>query len=290
MEEEYTGWKIWSPTDEELVDLFQNGECPLDLKENEYLIIEDRVDGSRNNIYKKKGDKIEKINRAPIKIKDPKDGRCVKTYVPRNPEQACAFDMLHDSTTTVKLITGRFGSGKTLMLVTAGLEALKEKKFDKIVWIRNNIDVKDTQGLGYLPGTAEEKLWPYLGPFVDHVGEISKVEKMLKEGELDIQPLQFLRGRNIERSLIICTESQNMTLDHLALIIARAAEGTEVWFDGDFKQYDRTAFERSKGLEKMVQRLKGDSLFGYVKLTKTERSKTAALADKLDEVSLNNGI
>lgn len=281
--EEYTGWKVWEPTDEELAELYQNGTSSVVLKENEYLMVKDKTDGTICSIYKKKNGKLEKINRAAIKIKDPKDGRVNKTYVPRNPEQACAFDMLHDTDTTVKLITGRFGSGKTLMLVTAALEGLREKRFDKVVWIRNNIDVKDTTPLGSLPGTAEEKLWPYLGPFIDHVGDKGKVLKMIEMGQLDIQPLQFLRGRNIERSVIICTESQNMTADHLALIIARAAEGTEVWFDGDFKQYDRTAFERSKGLEKLVNRLSDNKLFGYVKLIKTERSATAALADLLDD-------
>mgnify|MGYP002626228996 CR=1 FL=1 len=121
-----------------------------------------------------------------------------------------------------------------------------------------------------------------MGPFIDHVGDKLKVEKMIHEGQLEIQPLQFLRGRNIENAIIMCSESQNMTRDHLALIISRAAEGSAVWLDGDFKQFDKTAFEKSKGLETLIKRLSGDPLFGYVKLIKTERSATAALADKLD--------
>lgn len=281
-EKEYTGWKVWTPTVDEFVDLYQNNKCPLDLLENEYLIVMDQNDGTVNGTYKKKNGNLEKVNRAPIKIKDPKDGRVNKVFNPRNPEQVCAFDLLHDDSTPVKLITGKWGTGKTMMLVTAALEALREKRYEKIVWIRNNVDVKDTKDIGAVPGSTIEKLWAYLGPFVDHVGEKMKVEKMINEGQLEIEPLQSLRGRNIENAIIICSEAENLTKEHIQLIIARAAEGSAVWLDGDTRQRDKTAFEKSKGLETMIKKLAGDPLFGYVKLIKTERSATAALADKLD--------
>lgn len=281
-EKEYTGWKVWTPTDEELVYLYQDGTCPLDLLENEYLIVLDRVDGTVASIYKKKNGILEKANRASIKINEPKDGRVKKVYNPRNPEQVCAFDLLHDDSVTVKLITGKKGSGKTLMLVTAGLEALREKRYKKIVWIRNNIDVKDTKDFGILPGTLYEKAEPFLGPFIDHVGDKMKVGKMVQEGQLEIIPLQFLRGRDIQNSIIMCSECENLTIQHLALIISRAAEGTVIFFDGDVIQRDRAVFEKSKGMETMIKKLAGESLFGYVKLIKTERSATAALAEKLE--------
>lgn len=281
-EKEYTGWKVWTPTNEELVELYQNNVCPLDLLENEYLIVMDQIDGTVNGTYKMKNGTLEKVNRAPIKIKDPKDGRVNKIYTPRNPEQVCAFDLLHDDDVPVKLITGTWGCGKTLLLVTAALEALREKRFEKVVWIRNNVDVKDTKDLGALPGEVLDKLLPFLGPFVDHVGDKLKVEKMIKEGQLEIEPLQSLRGRNIENAIIMCSESENLTKEHIQLIIARAAEGSAVWLDGDVRQRDKAAFEKSKGIETMIKKLAGDPLFGYVKLIKTERSPTAALADKLD--------
>ncbi len=97
-----------------------------------------------------------------------------------------------------------------------------------------------------------------------------------------VEPLQSLRGRNFENTLIMCSEAENLTFDHLKLIVARAAEGSEVWLDGDIRQRDKAAFEKSKGLEKFIQCLAGEKLFGYVKLIKSERSPTAALADKLD--------
>ena len=286
-EKEYTGWKHWTPSVEEYVQFYQNGEyggpCPLELFENEYLIIHDgKQDDIITGIYRKKQGKIVQVNRAPIKINDPKDGRLKKIYNPRNPEQVCAFDMLHDDDITVKLITGRWGTGKSVLLVTAALEALREKRYEKIVWIRNNVEVKDTPPLGILPGEVVNKLLPYLGPFIDHVGDEQKVEKMIRDGQLEVEPLQSLRGRNIENAIIMCSEAENLSKEHIQLIIARAAEGSAIWMDGDTRQRDKAAFEKSKGLETMVKKLANDSLFGYVKLIKTERSATAALADKLD--------
>lgn len=280
--EEYTGWKRWKPTNEELAEFFVSGTCPVRLMENEYLIIDDGEGSEMNMIYRMKDGKLEKANRAAIKINDPKDGRVKKVYNPRNPEQVCAFDLLHDDDVTVKLLTGSWGTGKTVLLVTAALEALREKRYEKIVWIRNNIDLKGTKDLGALPGDVMEKLWPYLGPFIDHVGEKMKVEKMIKEGQLEIEPLQSLRGRNIEGAIIMCSEAENLTKEHLQLIVARAAEGSAVWLDGDTRQRDRATFEKSKGLETMIEKLAGDPLFGHIKLIKSERSPTAALADKMD--------
>jgi len=279
---EYTGWKRWKPTNEELAEFLVSGTFPVQLRENEYLIIEDGEGSEMNMIYRMKGGKLEKASRAAIKINDPKDGRVKKVYNPRNPEQVCAFDLLHDDDVTVKLLTGSWGTGKTVLLVTAALEALREKRYEKIVWIRNNIDLKGTKDLGALPGDVMEKLWPYLGPFIDHVGEKMKVEKMIKEGQLEIEPLQSLRGRNIEGAIIMCSEAENLTKEHLQLIIARAAEGSAVWLDGDTRQRDRSTFEKSRGLETMIEKLAGDPLFGHIKLIKSERSPTAALADKMD--------
>ena len=105
---------------------------------------------------------------------------------------------------------------------------------------------------------------------------------MLQKETLVVEPLQTLRGRNFENSIIICSEAENLTYDQLKLIVARVAEGSCLMINGDIRQRDRAVFERSKGLEKFIECLKGEELFGYVFLPKTERSETAKLADKLD--------
>lgn len=277
--QKYQGWTKWYPTDAELADFFMDrSTCPIELRENEYLIICDSSD-TATAYYKMKNGKIVDICHAAFKSTS-ENGK-VKVINPRNPEQKCAFDMLVDSDSTVKLITGTWGSGKSCLLVTAGLQALKEKKFDKIVWIRNNVDVKDTKDLGALPGEVNDKLLPFLGPFIDHAGGNRAVVKMLELGQLVVEPLQYLRGRNLENTLILCSESENLTREHIQLIIARCAEGSQVWFDGDTVQRDKKSFEESKGIERMVDSLAGNPLFAYINLIKVERSATASLADKI---------
>lgn len=292
MIKDYTGWKKWTPTDNEWVDFLADKTLPehINLVLNEYLLVYDN-EGKLSSQWVMKKEGLKKIGRSTIKIEreeEKESANDVKTskkksevYMPRNDEQICAFDMIKDPDTTIKLITGTWGTGKTMILVAEALESLKQKRFDRIIWLRNNVDVKDTKDLGALPGDILDKLLPFLGPFIDHCGE-HKVKTMINKGTLCVEPLQTLRGRNFKNSLILCSEAENLTREHLQLIIARAAEGSEVWFDGDGRQVDRGVFRRSDGLKKMIDSFAGEELFGYVHLLKSERSATAALADKLD--------
>ena len=281
-EKEYTGWKVWRPNSDEFIELYQNNKCPLELLENEYLIVMDDKEDRVNVIYRMKGGKLEKVNRAPIKINDPKDGRVKKVYNPRNPEQVCAFDLMKDPSVTIKLLTGTWGAGKDLIMATSAIEQIKAGAYEKIIWIRNPIKLRDTPDLGALPGEVIDKLLPYLGPFIDNAGE-APVRTMLTRGTLSVEPLQSLRGRNFANSIIICSEAENLSYDQLKLIVARVAEGSCLYINGDVRQRDRAIFEKSKGLEKFVKCLAGEKLFGYVHLLRSERSETASLADKLDE-------
>ena len=298
----YTGWKKWSPTSEEWAELYATGTVPVSLKENEYLIV--KSDGSSTIFYCYENGQLRKFTGGSIKTtkddtpvllesskskQDDKQHSSAQKYskgknvviTPRNDEQVCAFDLMKDSSKTVKLLTGTWGTGKTLILVSAALEALKAGRFKRIVWIRNNVDVKDTKDLGALPGEVIDKLLPFLGPFIDHAGENS-VRTMLNKGTLVVEPLQPLRGRNFDDTLIMCSEAENLTKEHIQLIIARAAEGSEVWFDADNRQRDKASFERSRGIETLIERFAGQKLFGYVHLVKSERSETAAMADLLN--------
>lgn len=99
---------------------------------------------------------------------------------------------------------------------------------------------------------------------------------------LEIEHLGYMRGRDIKNSIILVSEAENLTKEHVQLLIGRVAEGSQIWFDGDLKQTDSTVFEKYSGIKAMVEKLKGNSLFGYVHLKKSERSETARLADLLD--------
>lgn len=281
----YTGWIKWEPTSDEWVDLYSNNTVPFEMKENEYLLVyeNERGETKLTSTYCYEEGKLRKVPKGSIVAAKSKEkfNKEAKTIYPRNDEQICAFDMVKDRTKTIKVITGTWGTGKTLIMVEAALEALRKGEFEQIVWIRNNVDVKDTKDLGALPGDVWEKLKPFVGPFIDHCGE-EEAKSMIERGTLVVEPLQFLRGRNIENAIIMCSEAENLTKEHIQLIIARAADGSEVWFDGDTRQRDKVAFEKSKGLETVIERFAGKELFGYVHLTHSERSATAAMADLLN--------
>lgn len=271
---EYTGYMNWAPTSEELSKFYQNGTCPIELVENEYLILRDEFEKAFDYYHKTEG-KLEKVPYTKVGARD------FDVLKPRNPEQYCAFYSLMNPKTTIKLITGTWGTGKTCSVVAAANQMLSEGKFDKIVWVRNNIELKDTSPIGALPGDLHSKLLPYLGPFIDHTTEEYTME-LIEKGKLTVEHLGFLRGRDFKHSILIVTEAENLTLSQLQLIIARLGEGSILMMDADVRQRDKKVFEDSRGIETMIDRLAGEELFETVKLVKTERSASSALADKLN--------
>ena len=168
-------------------------------------------------------------------------------------------------------------------MTNAALELIEKEKFERIVWVRNNVSVKDAPEIGYLPGTEIDKLMPYVMPLADHAGGEEGVKMMLENGTLAVIPLGHLRGRSLRNCIVFCTECENLTRQHLQLLMGRIDEGSQLWLDGDCKQRDRAIFEQSAGLELMIERLSGNKLFAHIHLDKSERSEVAALADLLDD-------
>lgn len=272
---DYTGYEITQLNDSDLAKFYEGSLLLPYILENEYLIITD--------VNHKVIDYGQKVNNKIIPIPYPTLGSEFSGYMkPRNDQQYCAMNLLQNRSIPLKLITGNFGSGKTMMSVIAALEFVQKGIFDRIIFVRNNVQVKDTDPLGALPGTEHQKLLPYLMPFADHCGGIEGLQLWIDQGQLEVIPLAFLRGRSIRNSIIYSMESENLTKEHIQLIMGRVDEGSELWLDGDIKQRDKTSFEKSKGLETMVDRLAGNKLFGYVHLIKSERSEIAQLADLLD--------
>ena len=266
-------------SEEKLAAFYNNKELYAELfnlKENQYLLIKDNT-GEVVDRYCYQNGELRQVMFVKL------GGTFTGTIKPRNPEQVCLFDMLKDKTSKVKLVTGRFGSGKTLAMVYAALELIEKGKFDRIVWVRNNVAVKDAPEIGFLPGDDLTKLKPFLGPFLDHAGGEEGVKKLLDEDKLWVIPLGHLRGRSLKNCILLCSECENFTKEHLQLLMGRIDEGSQLWLDGDLKQRDKLIFEKSAGIEKMVSRLTGKKLFAYVHLKKAERSEVAALADELDD-------
>lgn len=248
----------------------------FDLKENQYFLVCDSS-GEVVDRYCYQNGELRQVMFHKL------GGTYTGAIKPRNPQQVCLFDMLKDKTSKIKLVTGRFGSGKTLAMTNAALELIEKGKFERIVWVRNNVTVKDAPEIGYLPGTEIDKLMPYVMPLADHAGGEEGIRKMLENGTLEVIPLGHLRGRSLRNSIVFCTECENLTRQHIQLLMGRIDDGSQLWLDGDTKQRDRAIFEQSAGLEKMVARLAGNKLFAHIHLEKSERSEVAALADLLDD-------
>lgn len=273
----YTGYKIVQPDDFNLSMFYSAPDVNIfDCKQNEYLMIADAT-GEIVDQYKWTGTEY-----ARLKFKDIDNAYSGKIH-PRNPQQRCAFDLLQDDATTIKILTGCFGSGKTMLMVTHALDLIQKGKFDKLLWVRNNIEVKDTVALGSLPGDVYDKLLPYAGPLADHLGGMDGVQQFIEAGTIEIQHLGFIRGRDIKNTIIMSTEAENLTKQHVQLLIGRVGEGSNLWIEGDYSQVDRKVFQDNAGMKIATDKLAGEKLFGYVDLPTTERSETARLADKLDE-------
>ena len=276
---DYKGYRELNLDDEKLAHFYNNKEAWAELymmKENQYLLVKDST-GEVVDKYCLQNGELRQVLFQKL------GGSHTGVIKPRNPQQACLFDMLKDKTSKIKLVTGRFGSGKTLAMTNAALELIEKGKFERIVWVRNNVSVKDAPEIGYLPGTEIDKLMPYVMPLADHAGGEDGIRKMLEDGTLEVIPLGHLRGRSLRNSIVFCTECENLTKQHIQLLMGRIDEGSQLWLDGDTKQRDRAIFEQSAGLEKMIERLAGNKLFAHIHLEKSERSEVAALADLLDD-------
>lgn len=273
----YKGYLDVQQDDGKYIELYNNVNLNIyDCLTNQYLIVKDN-DGNVVDRLKWNGQKYDHLSYKQI------NNNYMGKIKPLNPQQELAFDMLQDKNITVKVLTGRFGSGKTYLMVATALQHISDGKFDKIVWIRNNQEVKDTRAIGALPGEAYAKLLPFAMPIADHVGGIDGLEFLVKQDKVNIEHLGWIRGRSFENAIVMCSEAENLTKQHVQLLIGRIGKGSNLWLDGDFKQTDSKVFEENNGLNIAIDKLKGHRLFGYINLEKSERSETAALADLLDD-------
>lgn len=209
---------------------------------------------------------------------------------PRNAEQAFAFDLLNDDRVKLLAITGKAGTGKTL-LALAG--ALKQHGMYKQILLARPIVSLSNKDLGFLPGDEKQKIAPYMQPLFDNLNVIKRqfslesndyrtLQEMQAGGSLMIEALAYIRGRSLSDTFCIIDEAQNLTPHEIKTIITRAAEGTKMVFTGDVYQIDSPYLDtQSNGLAYMIDRMQGQEIFGHVNLVKGERSKLSELASNL---------
>ena len=281
---DYTGWTVIALEDggEEALAMAYSKDAEqknlFDTPTNGYILIPNAdADGNTAGI------RWDGSRYVPIKYKKISN-RFTGDIRPRNDQQRLAFDMLQNDDITVKMLAGTFGSGKTMLMVSSAIDMIEKHKFDKLIWIRNNIEVKNTKELGALPGTLLEKLGAasFAGPLADHLGGESGLEYWIKNGQVEVAHLGFIRGRDYKNAILLVSEAENLTKEHIQLLLGRVGEGSMLWLDGDLKQTDEAVFENNSGMRKAISALTGNPHFAYVYMPKTERSETAQLADLLD--------
>ena len=204
---------------------------------------------------------------------------------PRNKEQLFALNLLMNPKVPVVSLIGRAGSGKTLLAMAAGLQqVLETEQYKKLVVSRPVQPMgKD---IGFLPGTMEEKMRPWLMPVQDNLeflmSDKTAFNMYLDQGVIEIEALTYIRGRSIANAFIIIDEAQNLTTHELKTIITRVGEGTKIVLTGDVEQIDSQYLDATtNGLSYAIEKFKPHDLSGHVTLVKGERSKVATLAAKI---------
>ncbi len=210
--------------------------------------------------------------------------------IPRNAEQIFALHALLNPKVRLVSLSGKAGTGKTLLALAAALES--KKNFHQILMARPIVPLSN-KDIGFLPGDVKSKLDPYMQPLFDNLGVIqhqfsetdsknSKIKDFLDEKKLVISPLSYIRGRSLVKVYFIVDEAQNLTPHEIKTIITRAGEGTKIVFTGDIFQIDHPYLDsQSNGLSYLIEKMQGQELFAHVHLEKGERSELAELASNL---------
>ena len=196
------------------------------------------------------------------------------------------FNMLMDPSIPIVTLIGAAGCGKTLLAIAAGLEqVLDQEQYKKLVVSRPVQPLgKD---IGYLPGTMEEKMMPWLMPIQDNIeflmnGKRDSMDMFFENGTIQVEALTYIRGRSISNGFMIIDEAQNLTTHELKTIITRVGENTKIVLTGDIEQIDNVYIDAtSNGLSYAVEKFKTYDLSGHITLKKGERSKVATLASKV---------
>ena len=288
----YTGYENIMVSDWSIDDLYSKGSLSVEsldlgykLEENESVMLYSDQSEKKTVLCRHKRGTLAKV----IDI-NKKGGWGVK---PRNKEQVFAFDLLLDPNISLVSLVGRAGSGKTLMAIAAGISQTihdpfktgEEPIYNRLVISRPIQPMgKD---IGYLPGTMEEKMHPWLKPIQDNLQYIlgndkATLEEYMDKGIIEVEALTYIRGRSIANAYIIIDEAQNLTVHEIKTILTRVGDNTKIILTGDVEQIDNIYVdETSNGLVHTVERFKEHDIAGHITLLKGERSRLATLASDI---------
>jgi PhoH-like ATPase len=233
--------------------------------------------------------RYDAVNGHVRKLLSPREG--IMGIRPRNKEQSFALDLLLDNSVRLVTLVGMAGTGKTLLALAAGLSlSVVDGSYSRLLVSRPVIPLG--RDLGYLPGDVQEKMGPWMKPIFDNLEfllmggggrrrGVPDVDSLLADGQIEIEPLTYIRGRSLPQQYVIVDEAQNLTPHEVKTVITRCAEGTKIVLTGDPYQIDNPYVDSStNGLSVVAEKLRGEPLVGHVVLRKGERSELANLAAK----------
>tara|TARA_R110002110_G_scaffold57127_2_gene163591 strand:+ start:54 stop:1358 length:1305 start_codon:yes stop_codon:yes gene_type:complete len=269
-----------------LIDRFYIGE-PFDLPEqpntlfpNQFLLLKNEAT-NKSAICRYQGE--GKVLKKVTKFKN------IWGMSARNKEQQYAMDLLFDRDVHIMSLTGPAGTGKTLLATACGLEQVMNTTssgggYDKLIITRPVQPMG--RDIGFLPGTLEEKMMPWIAPIRDNLehlfGDRTALDIQIEQGTIEIEAMTYIRGRSIANAFMIVDEAQNLTAHELKTIITRVGHGTKLVLTGDIQQIDNSYVDSvSNGLTHAVEKFKEFDIAGHVTLTKGERSKLATLASEI---------
>jgi PhoH-like ATPase len=209
---------------------------------------------------------------------------------PRNAEQIFALDALTRPEVQLMTLTGRAGTGKTLLALAAALE--QRRSYHQIYLARPVVPMGN-RDIGFLPGDIKSKLDPYMQPLWDNFSVIrhrfsresrehKALAEMIEHDKICIAPLAYIRGRSLDHVFFIVDEAQNLTPHEVKTIITRAGEGSKVVFTGDIFQIDHPYLDtESNGVSYLIEKMQGQALYAHINLEKGERSRLSELASDL---------
>jgi PhoH-like ATPase len=270
----------------EIDAFFQEGRLPLRdaiLPPNHCLLLRDRGNPSHTALGR-----YDATRKELVALKTPREG--VMGVRPRNKEQSFAIDLLLDESIRLVTLVGKAGTGKTLLALAAGLKrTIEDGMYTRMLVSRPVMPLG--RDIGFLPGDVDEKLNPWMQPIFDNLEFLFSsgtrkgpraYAELLESGQLQVEPLTYIRGRSLPAQFMIVDEAQNLTPHEIKTIITRSGDGTKIVLTGDPGQIDNPYVDSaSNGLTIAADAFRNEKVSGHIVLAKGERSELAELAANL---------
>lgn len=207
----------------------------------------------------------------------------LSTFTAKNKEQNIAMKQLKDDTIKAVSLGGIAGGGKTAMALAAGVDAVKNHGYKKLVVFRS-MHAVGGEDLGFLPGTENEKLDPWTAAVYDAMGSFmtkEQIQQFKSKGMLEVLPITHVRGRTINGAYVIVDEAQNLSIDVLRTLLTRMSHSSKIVLTHDVSQRDNWRVGRHDGIDEVVSRMHGNSIFAHTSMVSSVRSELAQTATRL---------